>query len=119
MNDLTIRSFDNELETLPRRYTNAERLHAYYLPHGQRCAESGDELRSSRIYLVDHDLGTDREGNLLPTGYDFAKWLIEMDMDGIITIPPDFAFTVHSANPVGAKNIQGYLMNYLQRRKIT
>jgi hypothetical protein len=65
----------------------------------------------------DHDLGTDREGNLLPTGYDFANWLVEMDMDGIIRIPPDFMFTVHSANPVGAKNIQEYLMNYLLFRK--
>lgn len=62
----------------------------------------------------DHDLGTDKEGNLLPTGYDFAKWLVEMDMDGIITIPPDFKFTVHSANPVEAKNIQEYLKNYLK-----
>lgn len=64
----------------------------------------------------DHDLGMDKEGNLLPTGYDFAKWLVKMDMDGIITIPPGFAFIVHSANPVGAKNIQGYLENYLEYR---
>ena len=61
----------------------------------------------------DHDLGMDNEGNLLPTGYDFAKWLVEMDMDGYIDIPRDFFFTVHSANPVGAKNIQVYLNQYL------
>lgn len=39
-----------------------------------------------------------------------------MDMDGKIEIPKDFYFTVHSANPVGAKNIQEYLMNYLKYR---
>lgn len=65
----------------------------------------------------DHDLGTDDEGNLLPTGYDFAKWLVEMDMDGIITIPRNFLFAVHSANPVGAKNIQVYLYNYLTSKE--
>lgn len=67
----------------------------------------------------DHDLGMDRDGNLLATGYDFAKWLVEMDMDGIIKIPKDFSFTVHSANPVGAKNIQEYLKNYLTYRNHT
>ena len=61
----------------------------------------------------DHDLGIDSDGNLLPTGYDFAKCLVEMDMDGIIKIPKDFSFTVHSANPVGAKNIEEYLDQYL------
>jgi hypothetical protein len=65
----------------------------------------------------DHDLGTDDEGNLLPTGYDFAKWLVEMDMDDIITIPRNFLFAVHSANPVGAKNIQVYLYNYLTSKE--
>lgn len=65
----------------------------------------------------DHDLGTDNAGNLLPTGYDFAKWLVEMDMNGKFTIPPNFGFTVHSANPVGAMNIEKYLVNYLLYRK--
>ncbi|WP_371131695.1 cyclic-phosphate processing receiver domain-containing protein [Sulfuricurvum sp.] len=58
-------------------------------------------------------MGVESKGTLLPSGYDFAKWLVEMDMDGKIHIPEDFYFTVHSANPVGAKNIQEYLRNYL------
>lgn len=62
----------------------------------------------------DHDLGIDDAGNLLPTGYDFAKWIVEMDMDGIITVPSHFSFAVHSQNPVGAENIKSYLNNYLQ-----
>ncbi|MDQ1338405.1 MAG: hypothetical protein QG617_1372 [Campylobacterota bacterium] len=68
---------------------------------------------SAEFISFDHDLGVDGDGNLLPTGYDFAKWLVEMDIDGIITIPKGFSFEVHSANPVGAKNIQEYLANYL------
>lgn len=61
----------------------------------------------------DHDLGIDGEGNLLLSGYDFAKWLVEMNMEGIFTFAEDFDFRVHSQNPVGAKNIQEYLRNYL------
>lgn len=61
----------------------------------------------------DHDLGMDNERNVLPSGYDFTKWLVEMDMDGIISIPKEFMFTVHSANPIGSENIRVYLCNYL------
>jgi hypothetical protein len=65
----------------------------------------------------DHDLGTDDQGNLLPTGYDFVKWLVEMDMDEIIMIPAGFTFDVHSQNPVGARNIQSYLSAYMAQKR--
>jgi hypothetical protein len=64
----------------------------------------------------DHDLGIDEDGKLLPTGYDFAKYLVEMDMDDIYKFPKNFSFHVHSANPVGKVNIETYLNNYLKRR---
>ena len=57
----------------------------------------------------DHDLGKDEQ-----TGYDIAKWIVEMDMDGVIIIPNPFVFYVHSQNPVGKKNIQNYLDNYMK-----
>ena len=57
----------------------------------------------------DHDLGENQS-----TGYEVAKWIVEMDMNGVIQIPSDFTFYVHSKNPVGAKNIQMYLDNYLK-----
>lgn len=62
----------------------------------------------------DHDLGMNDACKVLPSGYDFAKWLVEKDMDGIISIPKKFTFTVHSANPVGAENIRIYLRSYLE-----
>lgn len=62
----------------------------------------------------DHDLGVDENGNLLPTGYDFAKWLVDMDIDNIHKFPKNFNFNVHSANPVGRLNIESYLNNYLK-----
>lgn len=64
----------------------------------------------------DHDLGIDDEGNLLLSGYDFAKWLVEMDMEKIFTLDENFDFTVHSQNPVGAENIRAYLKNYMESK---
>lgn len=61
----------------------------------------------------DHDLGVDKNGQLLPTGFDFAKWLIEMDLDNTYIFPDNFNFNVHSANPVGKHNIETILNNYL------
>jgi hypothetical protein len=46
------------------------------------------------------------------TGYDFAKWLVDFHLDNNIT--PDFDYKVHSMNPVGAKNIQTLLDNFVR-----
>jgi hypothetical protein len=54
---------------------------------------------------LDHDLGTEL------TGLDCAKWLIEYCMNNAVKLPKYF---VHSQNPVGRDNIQGYLDNYLK-----
>lgn len=51
-----------------------------------------------RNISFDHDLG---EG---VTGHDFAKWLVEHCLDARLS--PDFAFYVHSQNPIGAENIR-------------
>jgi len=47
----------------------------------------------------DHDLGNDDFG----TGYDVAKWIEQMAYDGNIN---PIEWDIHSANPVGRKNIQ-------------
>jgi hypothetical protein len=64
----------------------------------------------------DHDLGMDDDGNLLPSGYDFAKWLVELDIKGVIQIADDFTFKIHSQNPIGAQNIKGLLDGYLREK---
>jgi hypothetical protein len=54
----------------------------------------------NKVYIsFDHDLGYDL------TGYDVAKYIVEnnIKIDG---------FTVHSMNPVGAKNIIDLLSHY-------
>jgi hypothetical protein len=76
----------------------------------------------------DHDLGWDTlptiegsfliaapdEGKELPSGYDFAKWLVEFDLDGTHEIPKNFKWTIHSSNPVGKANIDGLLTSYMK-----
>ena len=61
----------------------------------------------------DHDLGCDEKGEVLKSGYDFAKWLVDMDIENIYKLPKDFRFNVHSANPIGRNNINAILNNYL------
>lgn len=46
------------------------------------------------------------------TGYDCAKWLVDYCIDNSLQLPK---FTVHSQNPVGAKNINSYLTNFLKQ----
>ena len=56
----------------------------------------------------DHDLGA-----LDDTGYDFAKWLIDYLLDNNKNLPQGFSYYVHSQNPVGRKNIQSLMDNYM------
>ncbi len=53
----------------------------------------------------DHDLGTDENG------YDFAKFLGDFIVQNEL---PMFKWNVHSANPVGAKNINMYFENLVR-----
>ncbi len=65
----------------------------------------------------DHDLGeSTATGQPLESGFDLAKWLVNSDLDGTITIPSDFKYDIHSANPVGVANIRGLLDKYLRFR---
>ena len=62
----------------------------------------------------DHDLG-----DQVKTGYDFAKWLVEKDIEcGFNFLPDTFSYYVHSQNPVGAKNIRDLIDNYFDFRRI-
>lgn len=64
------------------------------------------------LISFDHDLGENQ-----PTGYDIAKALVELDMDGHNTFPRNFEYMAHSQNPVGVKNILYYLDNYMRVRR--
>ena len=68
------------------------------------------------VISFDHDLGLMHYANDYSdgkTGYDFARWLTEYDMD-TNTMPFDFKYTIHSKNPTGSDNIRGLLEGYLK-----
>jgi hypothetical protein len=54
----------------------------------------------------DNDLGETLEGR------DFAKWLVDFDMESDI-LSPTFSYYVHSQNPVARDWIDQYIFDYL------
>lgn len=61
---------------------------------------------------LDHDLGEDADGALLPTGYDALKvWIEELEPD-----PTKVEVRVHSANPVGAENMRAYWRSWCKHQ---
>lgn len=68
------------------------------------------------VISFDHDLGLEDDGSEAKSGKDVANWLVEQDLDYPGFIPDDFKFIVHSANPVGKRNIEELLNNYLKQR---
>lgn len=48
------------------------------------------------------------------TGMDCVKWIVELSMDTGIPLPKVF---VHSANPIGSANMEGYINNYLMNSR--
>ena len=69
------------------------------------------ENRNITFISFDHDLGD------CENGYDCVKWLVQFDIDNHFKIlSEEFTFYVHSQNPVGKKNIESYLSQYLKVR---
>lgn len=58
----------------------------------------------------DHDLGDDSK-----SGFDFAKWLVNKDLDDH-SMPNDWTYNIHSANGIGRENIKGLLDAYIKYR---
>ncbi len=62
----------------------------------------------------DHDLADEHYGYFTTdnwvekTGYECAKWLVDFCLEKGVGLPD---YQVHSANPVGKKNIESYLIN--------
>lgn len=81
-------SYPNSIFLYPKTYKEA--IHAL---------ESSIEKGQNILIDFDHDLGEKK------TGYDVAKWVVESGYENI-------EFLVHSANPVGKKNIIELLTHY-------
>lgn len=77
-------------------------------PPNFMLAKNIDELKALitahdiAILSLDHDLGTDIAGQLLPTGYDFVKWFCE---EGLFVE----RIYLHTDNIVGRENMYATL----------
>lgn len=98
-------------------FIDDERMPPWHADDSWLIARSFDEVKNLVADLgmpcfvsFDHDLGKNQ-----PTGMDIAKWLVDQDLDGI-RFPLGFDFYVHSQNPVGKKNIEAYLHQYLMAK---
>jgi hypothetical protein len=74
-----------------------------WIKTADECIEMLKSGRVSSISL-DHDLGPEEAG----TGYDVAVWIEEAAYNKGI---PKLGMRVHSANPVGRKNMERALIN--------
>lgn len=72
---------------------------AYLLEHG-----------IPSVISFDNDLG-DGQGE----GIECAQWMVQEAMDGVLTFPEDFSFTIHSKNNIAAMRIASYLNQFLSR----
>jgi len=77
-----------------------------YDVHVKTAREAINLLKSNDIKSIsfDHDLGPEEAG----TGYDVAKWIERAAFDGKIR---QLSWSIHSANPVGKKNIHDTMMS--------
>jgi hypothetical protein len=89
-------------------------------------------LENFDMISLDHDLGdqamveyyTNAKNNYQinyenivneKTGYDCCKFLVSVSMTKNIPLPQIY---VHSANPIGAHNMMGYINNYLKNCRL-
>lgn len=71
-----------------------------------------EENGCPNLISFDHDLGGDDNAMIV------IHWMINKDMDkNGMFIPRGFEYNVHSANPVGKKNIEGLLGQYLRFKR--
>ncbi|MFC4236080.1 cyclic-phosphate processing receiver domain-containing protein [Thalassospira xianhensis] len=69
------------------------------------------ENGAPRHVSFDNDLGPGKR-----EGWEFARWLVEYDLD-LRRLPEDFTFSVHSQNCVRGPYIEGTLNRYLCDRQ--
>lgn len=79
-----------------------------------RIVRSSDEaIDFVKTYGIPHMISFDHDLGGNDTSMVFVDWLIIQILDGELTLPADFSFSVHSANPVGTENLSKKLSNFI------
>lgn len=101
-----VKSYD-EFVTLVNQY-GLENIETISLDHDLGIGAMSEWYRSHEVdcdYVINYDNIKEK------TGYDAAKFLVELSMDTNIHLPLIY---VHSANTTGSENIIKYINNYLK-----
>jgi hypothetical protein len=86
---------DNEVWDLARNYDQAIKML---------------QITDYDMLSLDHDIASWNDDGREMTGYDITLWLAQRKIDGLYTPPEIF---VHSANPVGVRNMNAVLDRYV------
>lgn len=65
----------------------------------------------------DHDLGIafdQNDNQYVDSTMRVVHWIIDQHYDHDLAIPEHFTFTVHSMNPIGARNIRELMTGFLR-----
>lgn len=95
--------FLDDLRDIPKGFVSAKTVE-----------QAIDLIENNQVHILslDHDLGMDEEGNLLPTGYDLVKYICENGL----RINRVY---IHSDNPVGRENMFQTLKSAQRRNFIS
>ena len=105
---LVVRSYDELVSHI--RLNGLDKYEVISLDH-----DLGDTAQKEYFNNVSPNYQLDYNNILEKTGLDCAKWLVAESMNSKIPLPQIYT---HSANPIGAANIMGYVNNYLKNCRL-
>ena len=103
-----VRSYDELVSHI--RLNGLDKYEVISLDH-----DLGDTAQKEYFNNVSPNYQLDYNNILEKTGLDCAKWLVAESMNSKIPLPQIYT---HSANPIGAANIMGYVNNYLKNCRL-
>lgn len=78
-------------------------------PDWMIAKSSYEAQRFVEMWGVPFDMALDHDLSGQDTSVVFIHWLMQYMEDNDITLPDDFTYSIHSQNPVGRDNINGYM----------
>lgn len=75
---------------------------------------SYEAISSLYLYGCPYEIAFDHDLGGQDTAMVFVRKFADMLLDGEISLPEGFSFSIHSANPVGSENIQCFMENLLE-----
>ncbi|MCK9530418.1 MAG: hypothetical protein M0R77_07645 [Gammaproteobacteria bacterium] len=75
-------------------------------PHWFVARNSFEAIKAIDLYGIPQEIAFDHDLGGQDTAIIFINWLEDKLVEGVYNLPQGFIWSVHSQNPIGAKNIQ-------------